>query len=149
MAPVESEAIAKAKASTIWKTCFQDMKWEKWDPDVVEVTNIQNGGFMEGGTFDFVMKEGPVKVIPCTISNFQHEKSITFSGSAMGGLLSFSGTIELTPQENDNETKVYYTFALSGCLGSIVSFANPKPIVAGTENGLANIVRLSEEAETK
>mmetsp|Transcript_28936 Transcript_28936/g.40572 ORF Transcript_28936/g.40572 Transcript_28936/m.40572 type:complete len:152 (+) Transcript_28936:80-535(+) len=148
MAPVEREALVKATPKTIWTTCFQDMKWEKWDPDIVEVTNVRNGGFMDGGTFDFVMKEGSMKVVPCTLSNFVHEKSFTFSGSVMGGFLSFVGTIELTPTaETEKETKVNYTFELSGCLGSLLSCANPKPIVDGTENGLANIVRLSEEAE--
>ena len=46
--------------------------------------NLQ-GGLMDGGTFDFMMKEGPVKRVPCKLSNVNEAESLTFSGRAMGG----------------------------------------------------------------
>eukprot|EP00568_Trieres_chinensis_P008787 CAMPEP_0183307270 /NCGR_PEP_ID=MMETSP0160_2-20130417/17233_1 /TAXON_ID=2839 ORGANISM="Odontella Sinensis, Strain Grunow 1884" /NCGR_SAMPLE_ID=MMETSP0160_2 /ASSEMBLY_ACC=CAM_ASM_000250 /LENGTH=162 /DNA_ID=CAMNT_0025470823 /DNA_START=181 /DNA_END=669 /DNA_ORIENTATION=- len=158
MAPVVRSSDVKASPSTIWSSCFSDMKWEKWDPDVTEMIDVE-GGLTEGGTFQFVMKEGPVKTCPCRLSNVVKDKSLTFSGSAMGGMLTFEGTFELVPKEGGEEdtattttattTTVNYTFGMEGCLGSLVSMANPKAIVEGTEAGLANVVRISEEGQKK
>lgn len=143
MSPVVRESDVLATPGTIWNTCFSDMKWEKWDPDVTELVCIE-GGCIEGGTFNFVMKEGPLKIVPCSMSNVKAEKSLTFSGAAMSGFMKFSGTIDLTPKD-DSTTTVKYSFLMSGLLGYMIAWFNPA-VVKGTEMGLANIVRLSEEA---
>ena len=93
------------------------------------------------------MKEGPLEKVPCTLSNVKTNESLTFSGVAMGGLMQFSGTVEIT-KKGDKESHINYTFEMAGCLGSFFSFLNPKPIVHGTEAGLANMVKLSEEKES-
>ena len=39
------------------------------------------------------------------------------------------------------------SFELNGCLGGIFGMLNKKGVVEGTEGGLANMVKLSEEAQ--
>jgi hypothetical protein len=39
------------------------------------------------------------------------------------------------------------SFEMLGCVGSIVAFLNKKAVVEGTEHGLANMVKMSEEAQ--
>ncbi len=41
----------------------------------------------------------------------------------------------------------FASFELSGCLGGIFGMLNEKAIAEGTEGGLANMVKLSEEAQ--
>uniref|UniRef100_A0A7S0PXA3 Polyketide cyclase/dehydrase n=1 Tax=Coccolithus braarudii TaxID=221442 RepID=A0A7S0PXA3_9EUKA len=130
----------RATPARIWSACFTDMKWETWDPDVVELANVQ-GGLVDGGSFDFIMKEGPVKRVPCKLSNVNEAESLTFSGRAMGGLLTFKGTVELKPKEGTSTT-ITYTFELGGCVGGLAG--NSKAVVGGVEQGLANMKSLSE-----
>jgi hypothetical protein len=40
MAPVERSTVANATPETIWNTCFEEMKFETWDPDVTEVSTV-------------------------------------------------------------------------------------------------------------
>ena len=62
------------------------MQWEKWDPDVVEVTEAE-GGLKDGATFNFVMKKPQGQKIPCTLSDDKKGECLTFSGKSLGGLL--------------------------------------------------------------
>jgi hypothetical protein len=39
MAPVERSTVANATPETIWKACFEEMKFETWDPDVTDVSS--------------------------------------------------------------------------------------------------------------
>ena len=55
MAPVERSGTTKASPEKIWKTCFEHMKWEIWDPDLEEVKDVK-GGCEEGATCTFIMK---------------------------------------------------------------------------------------------
>lgn len=146
MAPTVREADCAATAATIWTSCFVDMKWERWDPDVEAVKDVV-GGLADGSTFTFVMKDGPVKETPCKLSNVKDAESLTFSGAAMGGLMSFSGTITLAPNDGGG-THVKYEFGLGGPLGMLVNVLPGAAVVDGVEGGLANIVRISEEAQT-
>ena len=82
------------------------------------------------------------------LSNVVENERLTFSGSMLGGAASFQGDIELTPQDG-GKTLVNYTFHMKGCVGAILNAFKKDAIVGGTEVGLANIGRLSEEAEKK
>lgn len=144
MAPVERSAVAEATPETIWKTCFSPMKWEAWDVDVDHLDNV-SGECVEGTTFDFVMKEGNL-VIPNVLINVEENKKLTFVGKFARGLMKNMGTVTLTP-EGSNKTKIDYTFELQGPLGWIFGHVKSEAVVGGTEEGLANMVKLSEEAQ--
>jgi hypothetical protein len=93
------------------------------------------------------MKDGGMKA-PVTLRDVVENESVTFEGHMLGGAMGFVGTILLTPQGDDEaNTKVDYSFEVKGCIGSIVSLINSKAIVGGTEKGLENIIRLSEETQ--
>lgn len=144
MAPVNVSDDVVATPSTIWKTCFAPMKWELWDPDLKELTEV-SGACVNGTTMNFIMQTG--QVVPVTLSNVVQNQSLTFSGKMALGLVKFEGTVVLSSSSESTKTNVDYTFGISGCIGSIISKATWKDIVEGTENGLKNIVKLSEEAQ--
>ena len=159
MAPCVREADrVKALPSTIWKTCIADMDWERWDEDVVRLEQQGDGGsdsnqllqLREGLSFIFIMKEGPVFEIPVTVLNVKQNELVEYRGSVMYGLIKVWGKIEISPSfSNETATalsRIKYSFQLSGILGSISMWKNPTPVIHGTETGLANIVRMSEEA---
>lgn len=148
MAPVVRSEIVKATPSTIWGV-FEDMKWESWDPDLETVEDVE-GGFAEGSTFTFCMKKesGGMK-LPTAIKDYKTNETFTFYGKAVGGLMKFEGTFLLETTEKEGETKVTYTFSMMGLLGGLLSTFNKKAVVGGTEGGLANVVRLAEEAAAK
>merc|ERR1719157_35716 len=153
---VKREGIAKASPSTIWKACFQSMKWEIWDPDVKclkDVTLDETGnGVYNGNTMTFVMNNG--MKLKTTISSVKEYQCFVFSGSVFFGCLGFEGRIELKGPAGENDpgnsaasTCVKYSFGMNGLLGGIAGRYNSKMIEEGTEQGLANIIRISEEAE--
>ncbi len=142
---VERTAIVKSTPETIWKTCFEHMKFEVWDPDVTETKN-PSGGCENDTTFTFIMKDG--QNVPTSLSNVVKHESLTFEGTSAGGLVVFSGTIVLSATPSVSETKVDYTFSFGGCLGSLIATVIQKAIVEGTEGGLENIKKLSEEAQS-
>lgn len=150
MGLVERESLAAATPLTIWNTCFAHMKWELWDPDVERMEDVDEGkGLVEGTTATFIMKkESGGGKLPITVVDLEEHKKFTFKGSIMGGLLKFIGTIVLE-EKGDDATLVKYTFGMKGLVGTIFSAINSKAVVGGTENGLANIVKLSEEAQKK
>ena len=137
--------VAKASPATIWNTCFAPMKWESWDEDVVRLKDV-SGPCKDGTKFLFVMKDGYEATT--VLSNVKQDQRLTFSGSMMGGWTRFKGIIELIPDpDGQKQTKVDYTFEMSGMLGRIVNFVAKSKVVQGTEHGLQNIIRLSEAAE--
>lgn len=143
MAPVKVSATVSASPETIWATCFEPMKWESWDPDLKAVTDV-SGGCEEGSTCVFAMKDG--SNIPIALSNVEKNKSVDFKGSVLGGLVKAEGKVLIT-QVDTSTTKIDYSFELSGLAGFIVAMVKKKECVEGTEGGLANMVKLSEEAE--
>lgn len=145
MARFHFSQVAQANPSTIWTACFSHMKWEIWDPDVQALLEV-SGGCKDGTTFIFHMKDGGE--IPGTLSNVVENKSLTFSGGVFGGLVHCEGTVIMEKQE-EKVTRIDYTFAVSGCAGALMSIVLAKMMRDGTEHGLANMVRLSEEAEAK
>ena len=64
------------------------------------------------------------------------------------GLLGAEGKIRISSVD-DATSKIDYSFELKGFLGSIVSVVKKKECVEGTEGGLANMVKLSEDAQKK
>ncbi len=104
MPAVEVSATVAATPETIWSTCFEDMKWESWDPDLVEVKDV-SGACENGTTCIFAMKDG--NNIPITLSNVETNKSLNFAGGVLGGILSAQGKIVITPLDALN-SKVDY-----------------------------------------
>eukprot|EP00533_Pseudo-nitzschia_delicatissima_P014687 CAMPEP_0197283926 /NCGR_PEP_ID=MMETSP1432-20130617/25180_1 /TAXON_ID=44447 /ORGANISM="Pseudo-nitzschia delicatissima, Strain UNC1205" /LENGTH=146 /DNA_ID=CAMNT_0042750925 /DNA_START=50 /DNA_END=490 /DNA_ORIENTATION=+ len=143
MAPCEVSSSVSATPETIWETCFVPMKWEEWDPDLNEVKDA-SGGCEDGMTCVFAMKDG--NDIPITLKDVVPNKSLTFSGGMLGGAIGATGIVLITPVDATT-SKIDYSFELSGCLGGIFGKLNAKAIVEGTEGGLANMVKLSEEAQ--
>ena len=144
MAPCEVSATVKATPETIWSMCFEPMKWESWDPDLNEVKDVSTDSCEEGTTCIFAMKDG--SNIPITLSNVEKNKSVDFKGSVGGGIIRAEGKVLITPIDTAT-SKIDYSFALLGFIGSIVSMIKKKEVVGGTQGGLDNMVKLSEEAQ--
>lgn len=146
MAPVKRSAVAGATPSVVWSSCFEPMKWETWDEDIVATENVV-GGCTEGATCVFVMNEktGGMKV-PVLIDGVRENESLTFSGSyGILGMMKFKGTINLQ-EVDEGKTEVNYCFEIFGWAGPVINMVNHRAIVDGTESGLANIVKISEGA---
>ena len=142
MAPIRVSAAVKATPTAIWETCFAPMKWQIWDPDLAEMQDV-SGGCEDGATCIFAMNDG--SSFPIELSNVKKNESVDFSGGALGGMLRAEGKV-LISTVDDTTSKIDYSFELKGFLGSIVSVIKKKECVHGTEGGLANMVKLSEEA---
>ena len=140
---VERSADVKATPAKIWSACFATFEWEKWDPDLEKVEDAPEGGLAGDATITFVMKEGPVKRLPTSVSGVKENESLTFSGSTMGGMMRFAGTVVLTAKD-EATTTIDYTFEMAGCLGSVAGWLGPDAIVGGTEKGLAAMKEPSE-----
>jgi len=91
-----------------------------------------------------VMKNG--MKLPCYFTECNEDQGFVSRGGAMGGMLKFSLQFELVPKEA-NKTEVIYTFAFGGFLGALMGLA-VSPI-QGVEEGLKNVVELSEKAENE
>ena len=154
----------KAAPSTIWNACIGPMNWEQWDEDIVRLEPPKSSKQTSGGTppqrlelevgksFTFIMKDSSVKEIPVTLLQVKPNDVIEYKGGAMYGLLKVWGKIEIETEEGEdvaanNTSTIKYSFELSGMLGSLAMWKDPKPVVHGTETGLANIVRLAEEKQ--
>jgi len=132
-----------AKPETIWKACFDHMKFELWDPDVTELKNV-SGPCVDGTKFDFGMNSG--SMVPAELSDVKRNECLTFTGKAFAGMLMFKGTIVLSSQ-NDDRTKIEYTFETTGFIGKLAGSLGKKRIIHGTEEGLANMIKLSKEKQ--
>lgn len=140
---VQRKALVAAPAQTIW-SLFAGMDWERWDQDVRAIEDVR-GGLVEGGALTFVMVDGGTR-IPTVLSNVRENEGFTFSGSVFFGSVAMKGSFELEPQ-GECDTAVTYTFNMTGVLGSLVSMFKSRLVIEGTEVGLANVKKLSEEAE--
>eukprot|EP00187_Rhodella_violacea_P009308 CAMPEP_0174892436 /NCGR_PEP_ID=MMETSP0167-20121228/7394_1 /TAXON_ID=38298 /ORGANISM="Rhodella maculata, Strain CCMP736" /LENGTH=147 /DNA_ID=CAMNT_0016130935 /DNA_START=118 /DNA_END=561 /DNA_ORIENTATION=+ len=145
MAPCLREAEIKATPSTIWKSCFAPMKWEMWDPDV-DGTEDVSGDCVDGTTFVFVMKDGPIKKAKFQLTEVKECETVRFTGRLLGGLMKFDGFFEISAKD-DSTSFVKYTFDMTGPLGSFANWAKPAAVVEGVEKGLENIKNISEKAE--
>ena len=139
---IEITGTAKSSAQMIWDTCFKPMKWETWDIDIKGMQDV-SGGCESGTTFKFHMNDD--KMLPIVLSDVEEPKSLTFSGKFLGGAIGVKGTI-LLEESPEQTTKIAYTFGLTGILGAMAGAAGSKQIAQGTQAGLDNIIRLSEQA---
>ncbi len=146
MAPVSRSAVCQATPETIWKACFEDMKFENWDPNMMGLSEV-NGPCQDGTSFNFDMKSGNLK-LPTTLSNTVKNQSLTFSGGLLMNSFKFKGDVVITPQQDDgNKSKIEYTFEVTGALGALANLFINSQNVRGVEDGLANMIKLSEEAQ--
>ena len=145
MAPCKVSANVAATPETIWSTCFDNMKWESWDPDLLEVKDISGNGSCEEGTkCVFAMNDG--SNFPITLSNVEKNKSVDFKGGILGGFVKAEGKVRIEPV-NDTTTKIDYSFELQGIAGTFITMIKRKEVVGGTQGGLDNMVKMSEEAQ--
>ncbi|KAL7528988.1 hypothetical protein ACHAWF_002796 [Thalassiosira exigua] len=136
-------AIAEASPSTIWSTCFESMEWERWDNNLLRLEDV-SGPCADGATGVFVQRDG--RRFAFELSCVMPEKSLTFGGSAIGGAIRAEGRIRIERVDNF-QTKIAYSFELSGLGGHLVGLVRKQDVVKGTERGLAKIVELSERAQ--
>lgn len=107
------------------------------------MTNV-SGPCENGTTCIFEQKDGNSFLF--TLSNVEQYKRIHFSGNSFGGTIKTEGKIMISPVDNFS-TRIEYSFELSGSIGFIVAVLRKKAVVEGTEAGLANMVKLCEEAQ--
>mmetsp|Transcript_5291 Transcript_5291/g.12008 ORF Transcript_5291/g.12008 Transcript_5291/m.12008 type:complete len:152 (+) Transcript_5291:181-636(+) len=143
MSYCKASAIVEATPETIWDTCFAPMRWELWDHNIKKLTDV-SGGCDDGTTCIFEQKDG--KNFSFTLSNVEKNKRVDFSGVALGGTIKAEGKVLITPVDNFS-TKIDYSFELSGSVGFVVAILKKRAVVEGTEGGLANMVKMSEEAQ--
>ena len=83
--------------------------------------------------------------------NVVQNRRLEFKGGFLLGLAGALGTIELEPTPSSTsdspETRVTYSFGLTGMAGNVFGWINRKLIERGTEDGLANILAMSESAQ--
>mmetsp|Transcript_50506 Transcript_50506/g.107588 ORF Transcript_50506/g.107588 Transcript_50506/m.107588 type:complete len:150 (-) Transcript_50506:257-706(-) len=146
MAPVEVSATVAATPETIWQTCFERMEhWALWDPDLKEVKDVSGSGSCEEGTTCvFAMNDGSNP--PMTLSNVEKNKSVDFKGSFLGGVIKAEGKVRINPVDSST-SKLDYSFQLLGLAGPLVSMLMKKAVIGGTQGGLDNMVKMSEEAQ--
>ena len=106
----------------------------------------------EGTTMVFHMNDGGKFDMKC--EDVRIHQQLQFSGSFACGCVKAVGRFELCPTGNSRpghpETEISYTFTLSGLLGGLFGMMVGKDaIVKGTKDGLANVVAMSERAETQ
>jgi len=141
--------LCKATPETIWNTCFHNVEgWPAWDPDMRAVTDA-SGPCETGTTMTFHMNDGGKFAMRC--ENVVQNRRLEFKGGFLLGLAGALGTIELEPTPSSTsdspETRVTYSFGLTGMAGNVFGWINRKPIERGTEDGLANILAMSESAQ--
>ncbi|KAL9179183.1 hypothetical protein ACHAXT_008473 [Thalassiosira profunda] len=143
MSYCKASAIAEASPATIWTTCFESMQWELWDANLLRLEDV-SGPCADGTTCTFVQRDG--RRFAFELSDVVPERSLTFGGTAIGGAIRAEGRIKIERVDNF-QTKVQYSFELSGLGGYLVGLLRQQDVVEGTERGLAKIVELSEEAQ--
>ncbi|EJK58388.1 hypothetical protein THAOC_21494 [Thalassiosira oceanica] len=145
MAPCEVSATVRATPATIWSSCFEPMKWESWDPDLRELKDV-SGPCDSGTTCTFAMNNG--QDIPAELIDVRKNECLTFRGKAFFGTVKFEGNVLYRKIPNEEAiSRIDYTFRLHGMLGGAVNLFQRDEVVHGTQGGLDNMVRLSEEAQ--
>mmetsp|Transcript_18523 Transcript_18523/g.21309 ORF Transcript_18523/g.21309 Transcript_18523/m.21309 type:complete len:152 (-) Transcript_18523:83-538(-) len=143
MSYCKTSAIVEVSPQTIWDVCFADMRWELWDHNIRQLTNV-SGPCEDGTTCIFEQNDGTNFFF--ILSNVEKYRSINFSGNKLGGTIKAEGKILITPVDNFS-TRIEYSFELSGSIGFILAVFKKNEVVDGTEAGFANIVKLCEEAQ--
>mmetsp|Transcript_5907 Transcript_5907/g.10152 ORF Transcript_5907/g.10152 Transcript_5907/m.10152 type:complete len:113 (+) Transcript_5907:247-585(+) len=102
------------------------------------------GGCEEGATCIFAMNDG--SNIPIILSNVEKNKNVDFKGCVFGGIVRAEGKVMISPVDSST-SKIDYSFEMKGFVGSIVAKLKKKEVVEGTQGGLDNMVKMSEEAQ--
>ena len=113
----------------------------------IDITGLENvsGGCVNGTTFTFVMKDGPN--VNLKLSQVVQFKTLTFNGKVFG-IAKARGKVVITPIDS-TKTTIDDSFDFYGCIGSIIGWLNKAKTVKGAEGSLANMKKLSEEAQKK
>ena len=83
------------------------------------------------------------------LSDVVQYKTLTFTGNFIG-IAEVTGKVVITSIIDDNtKTTIDFSFDFSGCAGGIIGWLMKGKTITGTEGGLANMKRLSEEAQKK
>ena len=135
---IERRAIADVTPNRVWAR-LAVLDWDRWDPDVAEVRDV-NGGLIEGGTFTYVLNNG--LVFPSRFSGVDEPDTFTWRGAIYAGLLGYWGRIDL--HSSGSGTEIIYQFAMTRPLGWFVQWRYPDLVRHGVEEGLRQIVVLSE-----
>ena len=143
MSYCKSSAIVEAAPSTVWKACFEGFRWERWDRNIRSLKDV-SGACEDGTTFTLEQKDG--RHFRFALSNVVRNACLTFSGAAVGGTVRAEGRITITPIDNF-QTKIEYSFEMSGVGGYFVALFRKRDIVEGTESGIVNMTKLSEEMQ--
>ena len=147
MAPFVCSSSVLASPSTIWSRCLAPMTFEEWDDDVTSLEGIEKG-LVQGGSYTFLMKTTSLRRIPIVVTSVIENERMAYTGTALLGLIRFKGLIEISSTSKAPDvSQIKYTFDMYGALGAIIYYFQPHPAVHGTKTGLANLVRLSEEAQ--
>lgn len=150
---VEFTANVAATPETIWRTCFEYMNWESWDPDLREVRDVSGDGRChEGTSCTFCMNDG--QDIPITLTNVIPNESVDFGGGFLRGTIRAEGKVRIAAKGAVSEdhaptSEIKYSFELLGFVGMLVTMLKKKQVVEGTRVGLDNMVKMSEEAQKK
>ena len=120
------------------------MAFDTWDHDLSHCENA-SPECKDGATLDFITKEGPHSTSRMTymLSGVQENVSLTFSSKAMGGLLQISCNITIIVVD-EATSHIHSSCKMFGCLGCICGPCFTSAVVKGTEQGLANMKRISE-----
>ena len=107
-----------------------------------------SGPLQVGTTFTFMLKNGSsFESRILDVLEEESRKSLIFSSSLLCGAIELRGEIEMT--EENMRTNIQYAFSTHGCCAGFVSLNSnvQREIANGVRVGLANIIRISEEAE--
>ena len=141
MSYCKTSAIISAPPTLIWNTCLAPMQWQDWDHNLHQLRNV-SGKCENGTTAIFEQTDG--REFMFTLHDVVKDRSVMFSGQALGGTLKAEGKILITPIDNFS-TRIEYSFELSGTIGFVVALLRKRDVVEGTEGGLRNMVKMVEE----
>jgi hypothetical protein len=141
---IERTAVIKAKPETIWKL-YTPKEWIKWDPDVKSVENVSGEVFSKGMTADMTLHSG-VKFTAefPVVKEFEY---FEMTSKLFGGLVKCEMSHKLEVKLEG--TLLVYKFGFTGPLGGLLQWSQETNCVKGTEEGLRNVVIMSEAAEVE
>ena len=143
---IERSATVLATPETIWAAVCTPLDFSAWDPDCAGMKNL-SGPLANGATGAMVMR-GAAPDFAIRFYDVVENESMSFDGAMLGGSVKANVDIRMTPIDAES-TKLEYAFEMQGLLGPLVAWLKPKQCIEGTEHGLANMKRLSEEAQAR
>ena len=139
---IERNASIEAPPERVWSLLADLHTWPVWDPDFVEVLQVDRG-LVEGGGMIMELEEERKSKI--RFSRVKSNESFVWQARMIFGLIRTTSRFKLEPLNEGGATRLTYSFKMHGLLGGMVSFLNPGAMIAGTEIGLENIKKLAEK----